>query len=170
MFDFPTIIVWFLNYKTTEKKYARTKSTGNIHSSKREPFKLSSRRLVFRCWEKLHSFFITCVRVQFKVSIQFVKRSRIELKVPLLRHTMILNFDDAIRFKFFTSCQLLIHFLIGLPKGTSLITKKSVECKAIIQKHSKDFGGTLEDPDVLKLCGCSRNSYYKYKRELKTTF
>ena len=51
--------------------------------------------------------------------------------------------------------------------GTTLTTKKSVECKAIIKKHSKDFGGSLEDPDVIKLCGCSRNSYYKYKRELK---
>ena len=56
---------------------------------------------------------------------------------------------------------------IGLSKGTTLTTKKSLLCKAIIQKHSKDFGGSLEDPDVLKLCGCSRNSYYKYKRELK---
>jgi len=56
---------------------------------------------------------------------------------------------------------------IGLPKGTILTTKKSIECKAIIQKHSKDFGGSLEDPDVIKLCGCSRNSYYKYKKELK---
>ena len=56
---------------------------------------------------------------------------------------------------------------IGLPKGTTLTTKKSVECKAIIKKHSKDFGGSLEDPDVIKLCGCSRNSYYKYKREMK---
>ena len=57
---------------------------------------------------------------------------------------------------------------IGLSKGTTLTTKKSIECKAIIQKHSKDFGGSLEDPDVIKLCGCSRNSYYKYKREAKT--
>ena len=56
---------------------------------------------------------------------------------------------------------------IGLPKGTSLTTKKSIDCKAIIKKHSKDFGGSLEDPDVIKLCGCSRNSYYKYKHELK---
>lgn len=56
---------------------------------------------------------------------------------------------------------------IGLTKGTSLTTKKSVTCKAIIKKHSKDFGGSLEDPDVIKLCGCSRNSYYKYKRESK---
>ena len=56
---------------------------------------------------------------------------------------------------------------IGITKGTTLITKKSLNCKAIIQKHSKDFGGSLEDPEVIKLCGCSRNSYYKYKRELK---
>ena len=56
---------------------------------------------------------------------------------------------------------------IGLAKGTTLTTKKSIECRAIIKKHSKDFGGTLDDPDVIKLCGCSRNSYYKYKKEAK---
>ena len=57
---------------------------------------------------------------------------------------------------------------VGLTKGTSLTTKKSLDCIAIIRKHSKDFGGTLEDPDVMKLCGCSRNSYYKYKKEAKS--
>ena len=57
---------------------------------------------------------------------------------------------------------------IGLTKGATLTTKKSLECIAIIKKHSKDFGGTLEDPDVMKLCGCSRNSYYKYKKEAKS--
>ena len=56
---------------------------------------------------------------------------------------------------------------IGLAKGTTLTTKKSLACIAIIRKHSKDFGGTLEDPDVMKLCDCSRNSYYKYKKEAK---
>lgn len=55
---------------------------------------------------------------------------------------------------------------IGLVKGTSLTTKKSAECKSIITMHSKTFGGTLSDVDVMKLCGCSRNSFYKYKREL----
>ena len=57
---------------------------------------------------------------------------------------------------------------IGLTKGTTLTTKKSLACISIIKKHSKDFGGTLEDPDVIKLCGCSRNSYYKYKKEAKS--
>ena len=56
---------------------------------------------------------------------------------------------------------------VGISKGTKLITDKSIKCKEIIKKHSKDFNGTLEDPDVIKLCGCSKNSYYKYKREIK---
>lgn len=56
---------------------------------------------------------------------------------------------------------------IGLPKGTSLTTKKEKECSELIIKHSKDFKGSLDDIDVIKLCGCSRHSYYKYKKHLK---
>ncbi len=56
---------------------------------------------------------------------------------------------------------------IGLTKGTTLITNKSIECKEIIKKHALDFGGTLNDTEVMTLCKISRNSYYKYKRELK---
>jgi DNA invertase Pin-like site-specific DNA recombinase len=55
---------------------------------------------------------------------------------------------------------------IGNEKGTTLITKKSITAKKIIQEHSIDLGGTLKDVDVIKLAGISRNSYYKYKREL----
>lgn len=56
---------------------------------------------------------------------------------------------------------------IGQKPGAKLTTKKSIEAKEIILKHSKDFNGTLTDPDVIKLCGIARGSYYKYKRELK---
>ncbi len=56
---------------------------------------------------------------------------------------------------------------VGITKGVKLTTKKSIECKKVISKHSKDFGGTLTDLDVIKLCGCSRQSYYKYKAEIK---
>ena len=56
---------------------------------------------------------------------------------------------------------------IGQPKGTKLTTKKSIEAKAIIQKHSKSFNGTLNDDECIKLAGISRNSFYKYKAELK---
>ncbi len=55
----------------------------------------------------------------------------------------------------------------GHVPGTKLTTKKSVSAKEIIVKHSKHFNGTLDDPDVIKLCGISRNTFYRYKRQLK---
>lgn len=56
---------------------------------------------------------------------------------------------------------------IGQRKGAKLTTKKSVMAKEIIKKYSKDFEGTLEDADVIKLAEVCRNTYYKYKSELK---
>lgn len=56
---------------------------------------------------------------------------------------------------------------IGQPKGAKLVTKKSLSAKEVIVKHSKDFNGTLSDADCMKLVGISRNSFYKYKREIK---
>lgn len=55
---------------------------------------------------------------------------------------------------------------IGQVKGTKLTTKKSIQAKEQIKKYSKDFNGTLKDIEVIKLIGVSRNSYYKYKKEL----
>lgn len=57
---------------------------------------------------------------------------------------------------------------IGQRQGAKLTTKKSVSAKEIISRHSKDFGGTLSDAEVMKLAGLSRNTFYKYKRELRT--
>ncbi len=56
---------------------------------------------------------------------------------------------------------------IGLKTGTKLTTKKSITSKETILKHSRDFGGSLSDVEVMQLTGLSRNTYYKYKRELK---
>lgn len=56
---------------------------------------------------------------------------------------------------------------IGAVKGAKLTTKKSIAAKDIIKKHSKDFNGTLEDGEVIKLAGISRNSFYKYKKEIR---
>ena len=55
---------------------------------------------------------------------------------------------------------------IGQVKGAKLTTKKSIQAKEQILKYSKDFQGTLKDIEVIKLIGISRNSYYKYKKEL----
>lgn len=56
---------------------------------------------------------------------------------------------------------------IGQKQGAKLNVKKSIEAKKLIQKHSKDFDGTLSDADCMKLTGLARNTFYKYKRELK---
>ncbi len=56
---------------------------------------------------------------------------------------------------------------IGLAPGTKLTTKKSVASKKIIVKHSKDFNGSLDDSEVMTLTGLARNTYYKYKREIR---
>ena len=55
----------------------------------------------------------------------------------------------------------------GLAAGTKLTTRKSVAAKEIIRKHSKDFDGMLKDTEVIKLCGISRNTFYRYKRQLR---
>lgn len=56
---------------------------------------------------------------------------------------------------------------IGQKQGAKLVTKKSIKAKELIQKHSKDFDGTLSDVDCMKLIGLARNTYYKYKGEMK---
>ena len=59
---------------------------------------------------------------------------------------------------------------IGQLPGKKLVTKKSVKSKQLIQKYSRDFGGSLGDAECIKLIGIARGSYYKYKRELKNMY
>lgn len=56
---------------------------------------------------------------------------------------------------------------IGQKKGAKLTTKKSINAKKVILKYSANFNGSLNDEACIKLSGVSRNSYYKYKSELK---
>ena len=55
---------------------------------------------------------------------------------------------------------------IGQRTGNKLTVKKALAAKEIIKKHSRDFDGTLNDSECQNLAGISRNSFYKYKREL----
>lgn len=58
---------------------------------------------------------------------------------------------------------------IGQRPGAKLTTKKSIAAKETIMKHSKDFNGSLNDLEVMQLTGLARNTFYKYKRELRET-
>lgn len=58
---------------------------------------------------------------------------------------------------------------VGRIKGITIESKKSKAAKEIILKHSIDFDGSLDNDECIKLAGISRNSFFKYKRELKET-
>jgi len=56
---------------------------------------------------------------------------------------------------------------IGQKSGAKLNVKKAIEAKKLIKRYSRDFEGNMTDVEVVKAIGISRNSFYKYKRELK---
>lgn len=56
---------------------------------------------------------------------------------------------------------------IGQKQGAKLTIKKKEPAMKKIKKYSKDFDGTLKDTEVMQLVGLARNTYYKYKAELK---
>lgn len=56
---------------------------------------------------------------------------------------------------------------IGRQKNSVVVTRKSIESKEVVRKLSKEFGGNLSDAEIMRLTGLARNTYYKYKRELK---
>ena len=56
---------------------------------------------------------------------------------------------------------------VGRLKGSKVETKKSRLMKTRIIELSKDFKGTNTDKDVMKITGLARNTYYKYKAELR---
>ncbi len=56
---------------------------------------------------------------------------------------------------------------IGGVQGRKLRTKKSENQKPLIMKYSKDFNGTLSDVECLKILDISRNTYYRYKSQIR---
>ena len=56
---------------------------------------------------------------------------------------------------------------VGRKQGARIETKKAKAAKEIIRQHAKDFGGSLNDVECMKLTGVARNSYYRYKSDIK---
>lgn len=56
---------------------------------------------------------------------------------------------------------------IGRADGTNVQTKKSVEMKEKIRKMAKSFDGNMTDKEVIETLKIARNTYFKYKREMK---
>ena len=64
---------------------------------------------------------------------------------------------------------------IGQRKGRKFHIKKKQPIKDIIQRHSRTFGGSLKDKEVIAIINSTpelhvcRNVYYKYKSDLQRT-
>lgn len=56
---------------------------------------------------------------------------------------------------------------IGRATASKVTTKKSIEMKQKIQKMAKGFGGNMTDKEVIETLKIARNTYFKYKRELR---
>lgn len=52
-------------------------------------------------------------------------------------------------------------------KGKTYSTKKGENAKAIIRKHSKSFGGTLNNEELKQMCNISEPTLLKYKKEIR---
>lgn len=59
---------------------------------------------------------------------------------------------------------------IGRTTGTKVETKKAKASKEKIKALSKEFNGTNTDLEVIAILGLARNTYYKYKAELKAEY
>ena len=55
---------------------------------------------------------------------------------------------------------------IGQKTGIKLNVKKKNPTIEQIKKYSRNFDGTLTDLECIQIIGISRNTYYKYKKEL----
>lgn len=55
---------------------------------------------------------------------------------------------------------------IGQKRGCKLNIKKKAPIQKEMLEKSFSFGGTYSDKDLIKVLGISRNTYYKYKKEL----
>ncbi len=55
---------------------------------------------------------------------------------------------------------------IGQKTGRKLHVKKKAPAMEMIRRYSRDFEGSLNDIETMKLVGLSRNTFYKYKKEL----
>lgn len=56
---------------------------------------------------------------------------------------------------------------VGRPQGSEIVTKKAKAMKEKILKMSKDFSGNMTDKEIIETLEIARNTYYKYKRQLK---
>ena len=55
----------------------------------------------------------------------------------------------------------------GRKQGFTYTSDKVKAARAQIEKHAKEFGGTLKDTEIMQMTGISRDTLYRLKREIR---
>ena len=104
------------------------------------------------------------------ILLKAVKEYLIELAKEQIRLAFIQSEKEVMDLRKRTSEGLKTAKLngkqIGRINGNKYPTKKEKKMKEIILRTSKAFNGTNTDAEVIRLTGISRNTFYKYKKQL----
>lgn len=125
-----------------QRQYERHSATGSKATDK----------LLDAIMEALHAYTIDLAREQIEIAFQTAQH-----EVDYLHQRT----SEGVRKAQAAGKQ------VGRAEGAIVETKKAKAAKELIRKHSRDFGGSLSDAECMKLVSVARNSFYKYKKELK---
>lgn len=136
-------------YKEMQSKKTRIASTG----------KESTDKLIDAIMEAITEFQNEETKEKIRIAFEQAEKEVQDLHVRIsegIRTTQRLN----------ESLPEMQRKQIGQKKGATFETKKAKIMKERIQKMAKDFDGSMKDKEVIEILGISRNTYYKYKKEL----
>jgi len=102
--------------------------------------------------DSLNKFTIDLAKAQIRIAFEQAEKEVVDLHIKTSEGMKTAKLDGK---------------QIGRVTGRKYKTKKEKKAKEIIWKNSKDFNGTNSDEEVMKIADVSRNTYYKYKTELK---
>ena len=145
--------------------FKQTKEKMNSELSKREKGKLRLEMFMKNCPDSgvevqeaiKYAGFDPTIKKELKKGYSFIYNNK---KLGNIKEIPVNEFFDGSSKK--------IKTLYAPNYGKVKVTKKSDESKKKILKYSKAFGGDLSDKDLIKLLGIDKNTYYKYKKELKS--
>lgn len=117
-----------------------------------ETGKVSTDKLISAVTDALHEYMIDIAREQIQLAFQTAQH-----EIDFLHQRTREGVKEA----------KANGKIVGRAAGTHIETDKAKKCKPKILKHSKSFGGSLNDEELIHLLGISYGTLYKYKRELK---
>ena len=123
-----------------------------------------------RCWEK--QIDLQVLETPW-LNINFLKKEKVSLKAAVKMISALYIYERYKSQNLVVAKQMLMEKPVSVDhkhdhnKGRKLETAKALDSKSLIVEQSIYFNGTLKDPEMIEKLQISRNSYYKYKKELR---